>query len=76
MTFYKAVYRPAVLRAGFCRRNWRFTRYGTPMRRSAWRRSFCRWGLPDSWAKVTTTLTAYAHLFEDDHADAMVRLAR
>lgn len=22
-------------------------------------------------AKVTTTLTVYAHLFEDDHADAM-----
>lgn len=23
------------------------------------------------YTKVTTTLTIYAHLFEDDHADAM-----
>jgi hypothetical protein len=25
-------------------------------------------------AKVTTTLTVYAHLFEDDHSDAMAAL--
>ncbi|QYB02737.1 tyrosine-type recombinase/integrase [Rhodococcus sp. USK10] len=79
-TFYKAVYRPAVLRAN---------RLGATLppalKFHALRHTYASLcvaaGIPPlelarfmGHAKVTTTLSVYAHLFEDDHADAMVAL--
>lgn len=81
-TFYKAVYRPAVLRAN------RLTpTAGLPpaLRFHALRHTYASLCvaagiLPLAIAKylghskVTTTMTVYAHLFEDDHSDAMAAL--
>lgn len=73
MTFYKAVYRPAVLRAGVLSPGLKFHSL-----RHTYASICVAAGIPPleiarfmGHAKVTTTLTAYAHLFEDDHADAM-----
>ncbi|WP_278313742.1 tyrosine-type recombinase/integrase [Lolliginicoccus levis] len=79
--FYKAVYRPAVLRAN------RLTHAGLPaaLRFHALRHTYASLcvaaGLPAlaiakymGHAKVTTTLTIYAHLFDEDHTDAMTAL--
>lgn len=48
-------------------------------RACAWRRASRRWRSLEiarfmGHAKVVTTLSVYAHLFEDDHADAMSAL--
>ncbi len=81
-SFYRYVYRPAVLRAN------RLTQSaGLPptLRFHALRHTYASLcvaaGLPAlaiakfmGHAKVTTTLTVYAHLFEDDHTDAMAAL--
>ncbi|ELB89624.1 phage integrase family protein [Rhodococcus wratislaviensis IFP 2016] len=79
-TFYKAVYRPAVLRAN---------RLGATLppalKFHALRHTYASLcvaaGIPPlelarfmGHAKVTTTLSVYAHLFEDDHSDAMAAL--
>ncbi|MDQ1182036.1 tyrosine-type recombinase/integrase [Rhodococcus sp. SORGH_AS_0301] len=76
-SFYKAVYRPAVLRA---------IRLGTALppalKFHSLRHTYVSLcvaaGIPPleiarfaGHAKVTTTLSVYAHLFEDDHSDAM-----
>lgn len=79
-TFYKAVYRPAVLRANH-------TGAGLPpaLKFHALRHTYASLcvaaGIPPlelarfmGHAKVTTTLSVYAHLFADDHADAMAAL--
>ena len=73
MTFYKAVYRPAVLRAGVLSPELKFHSL-----RHTYASLCVAAGIPPleiarfmGHAKVTTTLTVYAHLFEDDHADAM-----
>ncbi|ULN33405.1 site-specific integrase [Mycolicibacterium smegmatis] len=87
-TFYKAVFRPAVLRANRCAA-------ATGDEAAKLPRQF-RWhGLRHSYAslmiaagrpplevarfmghaKVATTLGVYAHLYGDDHADAMAALA-
>ncbi|NMO02534.1 tyrosine-type recombinase/integrase [Gordonia sp. TBRC 11910] len=81
--FYKAVFRPAVLRA-----NRQPTLVGLPpaLKFHSLRHTYASLcvaaGIPPleiarfmGHAKVTTTLTVYAHLFEDDHADAMNALA-
>lgn len=82
-TYYKAVFRPAVLRAV------RLTpRPGLPagLRHHALRHTYVSLcvaaGIPSlaiakfaGHAKVTTTVVVYAHLFEtDDHSDAMAAL--
>jgi len=81
-SFYRYVYRPAVLRAN------RLTQSaGLPptLRFHALRHTYASLcvaaGLPAlaiakfmGHSKVTTTLTVYAHLFEDDHSDAMAAL--
>jgi integrase len=81
-TFYKSVYRPAVLRAN------RLTPdAGLPptLKFHALRHTYASLcvaaGLQPlaiarfmGHSKVTTTLSVYAHLFEDDHADAMAAL--
>lgn len=81
-TFYKSVYRPAVLRAN------RFTpRVALPpaLKFHALRHTYASLcvaaGIPPleiarfmGHAKVTTTLSVYAHLFADDHSDAMAAL--
>lgn len=79
-TFYKAVYRPSVLRA---------VREGTPvplaLKFHSLRHTYVSLcvaaGIPPleiarfaGHSKVTTTLSVYAHLFEDDHSDAMSAL--
>ncbi|MCG7632632.1 tyrosine-type recombinase/integrase [Gordonia McavH-238-E] len=75
--FYKAVFRPAVLRAGIV---------PTALKFHALRHTYASLcvaaGIPlleiarfMGHAKVTTTLSVYAHLFEDDHIDAMSALA-
>lgn len=79
-TFYKAVYRPAVLRANL-------TGAGIPtkIKFHSFRHSYASLcvaaGIPPleiarfmGHAKVTTTLSVYAHLFADDHSDAMAAL--
>jgi len=81
-SFYRSVYRPAVLRAN------RLTPdAGLPpaLKFHALRHTYASLcvaaGIPPleiarfmGHAKVTTTLSVYAHLFEDDHADAMAAL--
>ncbi|ORL39585.1 integrase [Prescottella equi] len=81
-SFYKSVYRPAVLRAN------RLTPgAGLPpgLKFHALRHTYASLcvaaGIPPleiarfmGHSKVTTTLSVYAHLFEDDHADAMAAL--
>lgn len=80
--WYKAVYRPAVLRAN------RLTRTGAlspELKFHSLRHTFASLcvaaGIPPfdisrfmGHAKPTTTLGIYAHLFEDNHADAMAAL--
>ncbi|MGW5075966.1 site-specific integrase [Rhodococcus sp. NPDC004095] len=82
-SFFKSVYRPAVLRAN------RLTPdAGLPpgLKFHALRHTYASLcvaaGIPPleiarfmGHSKVTTTLSVYAHLFEDDHADAMAALA-
>ncbi|MDV7088673.1 tyrosine-type recombinase/integrase [Rhodococcus opacus] len=79
-TFYKAVYRPAVLRA-----NLAGATLPPVLKFHALRHTYASLcvaaGIPPlelarfmGHAKVTTTLGVYAHLFEDDHADAMAAL--
>jgi integrase len=75
-TFYKAIYRPAVLRAGGLPPNLRFHAL-----RHTYASLCVAAGIPPleiarfmGHAKVTTTLGTYAHLFEDDHAGAMAAL--
>ncbi len=81
-TFYKAVYRPAVLSAN------RLTPSGglpPELRFHALRHTYVSLcvaaGIPvlaiaryAGHSKATTTMTVYAHLFEDDHSDAMAAL--
>lgn len=75
--FYKAVFRPAVLRA---------ETVPTALKFHALRHTYASMCVAAGiqpleiarfmgHAKVTTTLSVYAHLFEDDHADAMSALA-
>ena len=75
--FYKAVFRPAVLGAATV---------PTTLKFHALRHTYASLcvaaGTPPleiarfmGHAKVTTTLSVYAHLFDDDHADAMSALA-
>ena len=75
--FYKAVFRPAVLRAGTV---------PTALKFHSCRHTYVSLcvaaGIPAleisrfaGHSKVTTTLEVYAHLFEDDHTDAMSALA-
>ncbi len=81
-TFYKAVYRPAVLRAAVAGSG---VTLPPGLKFHALRHTYASLcvaaGIPPleiarfmGHAKVTTTLTIYAHLFEDDHADAMSAL--
>jgi integrase len=74
--FYKAVFRPAVLRAGAASPALKFHAL-----RHTYASLCVAAGIPPleiarfmGHAKVTTTLSVYAHLFEDDHADAMSAL--
>jgi hypothetical protein len=75
-TFYKAVYRPAMLRTGVLSPELKFHSL-----RHTYASLCVAAGISPSeiarfmgHAKVTTTLTVYAHLFDDDHADAMTAL--
>lgn len=81
--FYKAVYRPAALRANRDRGG---RAIPPTLKFHALRHTYASLcvaaGIPPleiarfmGHAKVTTTLTVYAHLFEDDHTDAMHALA-
>ena len=81
--FYKAVYRPAVLRAN---RECEGRALPPALKFHALRHTYASLcvaaGIPPleiarfmGHAKVVTTLSVYAHLFEDDHADAMSALA-
>ncbi|MGV9867864.1 tyrosine-type recombinase/integrase [Rhodococcus koreensis] len=84
-TFYKAVYRPAVLRANlFAAGNGTVT-LPPALEFHALRHTYASLcvaaGIPPleiarfmGHAKVTTTLIVYAHLFDDDHSDAMAAL--
>lgn len=81
-SFYKAIYRPAVLRAN------RLTPDASlppALKFHALRHTYASLCVAAGispleiarfmgHSKVTTTLTVYAHLFEDDHADAMTAL--
>ncbi|MGW6034680.1 tyrosine-type recombinase/integrase [Gordonia terrae] len=74
--FYKSVFRPAVLRAGTVPTALKFHAL-----RHAYASLCVAAGIPPleiarfmGHAKVTTTLSVYAHLFEDDHTDAMSAL--
>jgi integrase len=82
MTFYKAVYRPALLRANRVHPDAKIDR---GLRFHSLRHTYASLcvaaGIPPleiarfmGHAKVTTTLGVYAHLFEDDHANAMAAL--
>ncbi|GAB4708673.1 tyrosine-type recombinase/integrase [Mycobacterium avium] len=82
MTFYKAVYRPAVRRAN---RLTPTANLSPELKFHSLRHTYASLcvaaGIPPleiarfmGHSKVTTTLTVYAHLFEDDHADAMAAL--
>ncbi|MGF7120199.1 tyrosine-type recombinase/integrase [Rhodococcus sp. BE178] len=91
-TFYKAVFRPAVLRANrIAAEQGRGALAGRPvalppgLKFHALRHTYASLcvaaGIPPlelarfmGHAKITTTLSVYAHLFEDDHADAMAAL--
>ncbi|MDH3022670.1 tyrosine-type recombinase/integrase [Gordonia alkanivorans] len=75
--FYKAVFRPAVLRAGTVPLGLKFHAL-----RHTYASLCVAAGIPPleiarfmGHAKVTTTLSVYAHLFEDDHTDAMHALS-
>lgn len=79
MTFYKAVYRPAVLRANVLTPT---AKLSPELKFHSLRHTYASLCVAAGispleiarfmgHAKVTTTLTVYAHLFEDDHADAM-----
>ncbi|WP_371836832.1 tyrosine-type recombinase/integrase [Rhodococcus coprophilus] len=81
-TFYKAVYRPAVLRANRLSPS---VALPPALKFHALRHTYASLcvaaGIPPleiarfmGHAKVTTTLSVYAHLFTDDHADAMAAL--
>lgn len=81
-SFYKAIYRPSVLRAN--RLDPRAALLPT-LKFHALRHTYASLCVAAGispleiarfmgHAKVTTTLTVYAHLFEDDHADAMAAL--
>ncbi|PBC51162.1 site-specific integrase [Rhodococcus sp. ACS1] len=81
-SFYKAVYRPAVLRANRLDLG---VRLPPALKFHALRHTYASLCVAAGispleiarfmgHAKVTTTLTVYAHLFEDDHADAMAAL--
>lgn len=81
--FYKAVYRPAVLRAN---RGGQGRALPPALKFHALRHTYASLcvaaGIPPleiarfmGHAKVTTTLSVYAHLFEDDHTEAMSALA-
>lgn len=83
--FYKAVYRPAVLRANRHARERGGGLLPANLRFHALRHTYASLcvaaGLPAlaiakymGHAKVTTTLSTYAHLFDDDHTDAMAAL--
>lgn len=84
-TFYKAVYRPAVLRANRIATEQGTIRLPAAIKFHALRHTYASLcvaaGIPPlelvrfmGHDKVTTTLSVYAHLFEDDHADAMAAL--
>lgn len=85
--FYKAVFRPAVLRADRRATDQERSRALPPaLKFHALRHTYASLcvaaGIPPleiarfmGHAKVTTTLSVYAHLFEDDHSDAMSALA-
>lgn len=79
-TFYGAVHRPSVLRA-----NRNSTELPPRLRFHSLRHTYASLCVAASTpplaiarfmghAKVTTTLSIYAHLFEDDHSDAMTAL--
>lgn len=81
-SFYKAIYRPSVLRAN--RLDPRAALLPT-LKFHALRHTYASLCVAAGispleiarfmgHAKVTTTLTVYAHLFEDDHADTMAAL--
>ncbi|GAA11013.1 tyrosine-type recombinase/integrase [Gordonia alkanivorans] len=81
-TFYKAVFRPAVLRAN---RLAGHALLPADLKFHALRHTYASLCVAAGiapleiarfmgHAKVTTTLTVYAHLFEDDHTDAMSAL--
>lgn len=76
LAFYKAVFRPAVLRAGL----------SPTLRFHSLRHTYVSLcvaaGIPPleisrfvGHSKVTTTLNIYAHLFEDDHSGSMAALS-
>jgi integrase len=80
--FYKAVYRPAVLRAA---RLTPTAALSPELKFHSLRHTYASLcvaaGIPPleiarfmGHAKVTTTLAVYVHLFEDDHAGAMAAL--
>jgi integrase len=80
--FYKAVYRPAVLRANRLDLG---VKLPPALKFHALRHTYASLCVAAGispleiarfmgHAKVTITLTVYAHLFEDDHADAMAAL--
>lgn len=82
MTFYKAVFRPAVLRAnrlfpsarldvGLVFHSLRHTYVSLCVAAGIKPLDISRFA---GHSKVTTTLNIYAHLFEDDHSDAMAAL--
>jgi integrase len=86
-TFYKAVFRPAVLRANFAATATGHVGAALPpgLKFHALRHTYASLciaaGRPPleiarfmGHAKVTTTLGVYPHLFEDDHGDAMAAL--
>ncbi|NKR27510.1 tyrosine-type recombinase/integrase [Rhodococcus hoagii] len=84
-TFYKAVYRPAVLRANRIAADRRTIKLPPALKFHALRHTYVSLCVEAGiqpleiakmagHAKVTTTLSVYAHLFEDDHADAMAAL--
>ncbi|GAS89383.1 tyrosine-type recombinase/integrase [Mycolicibacterium brisbanense] len=86
-TFYKAVYRPAVLRANRIAAGTgdRAALLSPELKFHSLRHTYASLCVAAGitpleiarfmgHAKVTTTLAVYAHLFEDDHADAMAAL--
>ncbi|MGW0042263.1 tyrosine-type recombinase/integrase [Rhodococcus sp. NPDC003348] len=84
-TFYKAVYRPAALRANRIAAEQGTAKLPPACRFHSLRHTYASLcvaaGIPPlelarfmGHAKVTTTFSVYAHLFEDDHADAMAAL--
>lgn len=79
--FYKAVYRPAVLRANRAATGRALAGLEFHALRNTYVSLCVAAGIPPleiarfmGHAKVTTTLSVYAHLFEDGHSDAMSAL--